>query len=91
MFAESRPPSNDDVYYNDDIGRQCLEELGEADLKPVYDYLHTEAAKMTKVLHYCRNMGYTHVIHSSECQTLGYLLSIVRHHRRRDLISPSNI
>lgn len=87
MFVESRPPSKDDVYHNEDIGRQCLEEIGSEDLKPVYDYLRTEAAELTNVLFYCHNMGYTHSIRSSECQTLGYLLSIIRHRRRRDLIT----
>jgi len=87
MFATARPPSKEDVYYNNDIASKCLKEIGDQDLKMVYDYIKTEKSEMTNVVYYCRNMGYTHRIYSPDSQSLGYLLSLLRHQRRSQFVS----
>jgi len=87
MFATAHPPSKEDVYYNNDIASKCLKEIGGQDLKMVYDYIKTEKSKMANVVYYCRNMGYTHRIYSPESQSLGYLLSLLRHQRRCQFVS----
>uniref|UniRef100_A0A6C0LVX3 Uncharacterized protein n=1 Tax=viral metagenome TaxID=1070528 RepID=A0A6C0LVX3_9ZZZZ len=67
---------------NSDIGFKCLKELGNIDLKPIYDYLKTEIAELTNIIYYCRDhTGYKICIYSSESASIGYLLSIMRHHK----------
>lgn len=87
MFATARPPSEEDVYYNNDIASKCLKEIGDQDLRMVYDYIKTEKSKMTNVVYYCRNVNYTHRIYSTESQSLGYLLGLLRHQRRCQFVS----
>lgn len=72
---------------NNDIGLKCMKALSNTELKPIYDYLKTEIAELTNIVYYCRDhKGYNFRICSSESQTIGYLLSIIRYHKRESYI-----
>lgn len=82
MCSTAHPPSKEDVYYNNAVCAKCLNKLGSADLKHVYDYIQTEASSLVNVVYHCSTVGFTHRIFSSERQSLSYLLCLVRHQRR---------
>ena len=71
---------------NSDIGLKCVKELGNIELKPIYDYLKTEIAELTNIIYYCcDHTGYKFRIYSSESRSIGYLLGIIRYHKRKKL------
>jgi len=86
MCSTAHPPSKEDVYYNNDVCAKCLNKLGSADLKHVYEHIQTEASSLANIVYYCSNAGYTHRIYSSQSQSLAYLLGLIRHKRRGQFI-----
>jgi len=90
ILTAAHPPSKEDGYYNNEIASKCLKKIGRQELKIVYDYIKTKKSRMTNVVYYCRNMGYNHRIYSTERQSLGYLLSLLRHQRRCQFVLGHN-
>ena len=82
MFSTPSPTADEDIYYNNDIGSQCLKEIGDSHLKTAYDYIKTDNSTMKNVVYYISEFGNKHRVYSTESQSIGYLLSIIRHQRR---------
>ena len=86
MLSTSRATDSEDVYYNTDIAAKCLKEIENSYLKPAYDYIKTENSTLKNVTYYIPDFGYTHRVYSTESHCIGYLLSLVRHQRRKNLV-----